>query len=327
MGELELIAAIEGRLGVRGERLLRPPGDDAAVVRARPLAVTSIDTVVEGVHFELATHALADVGHAALATALSDLAAMGAAPGEAYVSLMLPVHVDAEAALALVDGMEALAERHATTIAGGDVTSGPALAVTVAVTGWADDEAELVGRDGARPGDCVGVTGALGGSAAGLALLRGAAAPGLDAATRDALVARHLRPEPRLAAGRALAGAGATALIDLSDGLATDADHVAARSGVRLALGLDRLPLAAGVAEVARAAGREPAELGAAGGDDYELLVTVPRDARDAAEAASGSAGTTLTWLGEVRPGSGALLLDGAGFPVTLAGFEHLREP
>ncbi len=300
MAELELIAAIETALADRSGRLVRWTGDDAAVTRARPLAVTSIDTLVDGVHFERATHSPRDIGWKALATALSDLAAMGADAGEAYVSVVLPEGL--EDPLELVLGMEELAAECGATIAGGDVVHGPVLVLTVAVTGWAEAEDELVGRDGARPGDLLAVTGELGGSEAGRRLLEaGESGP-------EELIARHLRPRPRLESGRALAAAGASAMIDLSDGIATDARHVADRSAVELRVRLEALPCAPGVSP----------EQAATGGDDYELLAAVPPARRGAAEAAA-----PLTWVGEVSAGSGLVLLGPDGPVSGLRGYEH----
>ena len=320
MAELALIAAIEELLPAPGERVVRWVGDDAAVVRARPLAVTSIDTIAEGVHFELATHSFEDAGHKALAAALSDLAAMGANPGEAYVSLALPRDLPPADALSLVKGMTALAERTGTTMAGGDIVRAGALVITVCVTGWAERENQLAGRDGARPGDVVGLTGDLGASAAGLLMLEGQV-PGLGPAEAEFLARRHRCPEPRLAAGRAIAAAGATAMIDLSDGLATDAAHVADSSGVRLVLDLLTAPLGPGVREAAEAIGRDPLELAATGGEDYELLFTVSPDLWRSTAAA---AGTVVTRLGTVVEGNGVELRGPGGRILEeMRGYEH----
>ena len=257
-------------------------GDDCAVVRpGGGASVVSTDVMVDGVHFRLGETGEEDVGWRAMAGATSDLAAMGADPGEAYLAVVVPEGADV---LALHRGAEALAASCGLTIAGGDLSAGPALCVTVTVVGYVESAEAAVGRDGARPGDRVVVTGPLGGSAAS----------GYTA-----------RVHPRLDAGRALARAGATAMIDLSDGLATDAGHVAERSGVRLVLDADRLPLAAGAT----------LEQAACGGEDYELLACLPAEAGQPAG---------VTEIGEVRAGAGLEWVNAPPAAASWRGHEHL---
>ena len=280
MRELELIDALELVLGPGGPRVLRWLGDDAAVVRARGYAVTSVDSMVDGVHFRREQLSPADIGHRALAGALSDLAAMGADAGEAYMTLGLPAGMQLSDAVSVARGAQSLASRLGVAIAGGDVTTAGALTVSFTVVGWASDPGELVGRDGAKVGDVVAVTGTLGGAGAGLALLeQPARADSLAEPVADALRERYARPEPRLAEGLALSALGARAMIDLSDGLATDARHLALRSGVGIELSLQRLPLADGLTDLAPALGVDARVFAATAGEDYELCACMPASA------------------------------------------------
>jgi thiamine-monophosphate kinase len=205
----------------------------------------------------------------------------------------------------LHEAAEALARECGTTIAGGDLVAGPALTVAVTVIGWADEDASLIGRDGARPGDRVGVTGDLGAAAAALAATEGRV---------EGPTERHLRPRPRLAEGRALAAAGVSAMMDLSDGLASDAARLAVASGVQLELDTDALPIAPATADAAHVLGVSPAELAATGGEDYELLFCAPE---------SIEAEVAVTWIGRATTGVPGVRWRGDPSAASWRGYEH----
>jgi thiamine-monophosphate kinase len=288
---------------MRGERIVRGVGDDASVVKSLKLCVTTVDMVVEGVHFRLDDPELSfeDIGWRALAGALSDIAAMGAQTGEAYVALGVPSYVSERQALGVMLGAEQLAEQTRTTIAGGDVVSAPALLASVTIVGWAERDQRLTGREGARPGDQIAVTGPLGG--------------------------RPRRPLPRLREGRALAQAGAHAMIDLSDGIATDARHLAdANNELGIRIELDRLPTDEATARTAAELGVPEWQAAATAGEDYELCVCVPRKRMDRINNAFKQVnGRDLTWVGRVVEGPQGLVLRYKGERQELRGFEHLR--
>jgi thiamine-monophosphate kinase len=325
MGEFDLIAALRARLPNPGPRVLVGVGDDAAVTVPDGVTATSVDAIVDGVHFRRQSTPLKAIGRKALAAALSDLAAMGAEPGEAYIVLGVPPDLDEPGCLELLEGAEELAERTGTVLAGGDISRSAVLFVSMTVVGHARDAKSLITRGGAGVGDVVALTGELGGAAAGLRLLEGDAPSGLPGDIASALRARQLDPQPRLAEGRALAASGASAMIDISDGLGADAGHIAAESGVRLEIDLAALPIQAGVADVAAAIGEDPLELAAGKGEDYELLVCLPAGSLDDTRKAVADAGNSLAAIGHCVPGEGVVKLSApSGRELRVRGYDQL---
>lgn len=334
MGEFELLARIRERLPASGPRTHLGSGDDAAITLPGGATATSVDALVEGVHFRRDLASPAQIGHKALATALSDLAAMGAETGEAYVVLGLPSDFSEEECIELLDGMTALAGETGAELAGGDLTRAGRIFLAITVVGHASSPDAFVTRGGAQTGDALVLTGEIGGAGAGLALLQaadgsidapiGASKHQLTPDRIDALRRRQLEPMPRLAAGRALARAGATAMIDLSDGLGADARHLAQASGVKLEIDAGAVPLAPAAAALSEATGRDPWRL-LSGGEDYELLACLPpARLKRAIEAVLSEGGVPLTKVGEVQPGSGVeIRLPGGGL-LEPGGFDQL---
>lgn len=272
-------------------------GDDGAVHAVPPgqELVTAMDTLVSGVHFfpEVDPRAL---GHKALAVNLSDLAAMGAEPAFALLSLTLPQAHEVWVA-DFARGFRDLAQGHGCDLIGGDLTRGP-LAVTVQVSGYVPSGQALT-RGGARADDDIWISGSIGAAGAALRDLRGEQP--VPAAERAAVLERLLRPVPRVQLGLALRGL-AHAAIDLSDGLAGDLAHIAAASGLGAEVAVERLPLWRAGADWTRAV---------TDGDDYELCLTAPAAARAAVAAAADAAGVALGRVGRMVAGSGVQFLFG----------------
>lgn len=338
LSEFELIDLFTDR-GPDPDRVIVGTGDDAAVVAAVGAVVTSVDTVVEGVHFRRDWATPEQIGGKAVGAALSDLAAMGVGEDgiEIYLSLGAPRGSDPQFLKGIARGASQVAARHQATLAGGDTVASPVLFLAVTVTGHVDDPATVVPRSAARPGDAVAVTGELGSARAGLWLLEDPGlpvTPELPPEVRRQLIARHLEAVPRIAAGTALARAGARAMIDLSDGLVADLGHLARASpghgeGVAIRVDAGRVPSGPGVEAVAAAAGLARLEPALAGGEDYELAVALPPDRVAEAISELDRLGVRLTVIGEVLdpspdlPAGVTVELDGEPVAVGAGGFDH----
>jgi thiamine-monophosphate kinase len=324
IGEFGLIERLRSALPPADGRLIVGIGDDAAVWRAGDaFAIATTDTMVAGVHFLPGAVDWRDVGWKALAVNVSDVAAMGGAPSFALVTLCLPPDTDVTAIDALYAGIAECAQAHGVVVAGGDIVSSPVFTITVALYGAAaardDATPAILRRDAAAPGDAIAVTGALGGSAGGLRALRQHAA---ESPAVDALIARHMRPGPRVDAGRAALAAGVRCAIDVSDGLVQDLGHVCAASGVDGELWLPRVPLDPALVETYP---EDAPLLAATGGEDYELILVAPADAIGAAGDALGA---PLAIVGRIGKGGGRVRLldaDGREVEVAAGGWDHLK--
>jgi thiamine-monophosphate kinase len=322
---VRLIRARAARPGIAGVR--RSIGDDAAVLEPSPgtALVATTDLLLEDVHFRRRWAEPADIGWKAMAVNVSDIAAMGATPRWALVALACPESTGPEEVEAFYEGALALSDAHGVVIVGGDTSSSPA-GWTVNVTVLGEAVAPVL-RCTARAGDVVAVTGALGRAGAGLAVLERNQAPaGVPPAILAEVTDAHLRPHPRVAEGRWLAGAGGlTAMMDLSDGLATDLPRLLAESSAGARIDLARLPVAPAARAVATALEQDPMAWATGGGEDYELLVTCERGAFERLRAGLATAtGTGLTAVGEVGTGHGVRWVDAEGRETLVtAGFEH----
>jgi thiamine-monophosphate kinase len=318
IGEFGVIRRLLERLPA--SQLIVPPGDDAAVVRTTEETLAAADLLVEGRHFDFAFSSPADVGFKAVTVNVSDIAAMGGRPRYVLVSIGAPAATPVGVLESLYDGIGEAARAYGVAVAGGDTVGADEIIVSVAVLGE-PGAGGIVLRSGARAGDLLCVTGELGAAAAGLALLRAEGDPAARAlADRyPKLAEAHRRGVARVREGEAAATAGARAMIDVSDGLISDAGHLCERSGVGLILDGHTVPAAAGVAEVEEWAGASGLAL--SGGDDYELCIAVSPDAVESLTRAV--APTALTTIGRFVDGSAVELL-GADVP-DVGGWDSFR--
>lgn len=332
LGEFGLIARLTDKLETRPDVVLGV-GDDAALLDpgADMLVVATIDALVEGRHFLMSIATPEEIGHKALAVNLSDLAAMGAEPCWALISLLLPPSLDVGILDGVYAGLRSEAQRYGVALVGGNVaaTDGP-LTIDIVALGRCLRGMQVT-RGGGRPGDLLLVTGLLGAGVAGLLVAREperaeGVAQSLLQRARSAMVS----PTPRIEAGRALASWKlATAMIDISDGLAADLGHICERSGVGAELDASLIPVDPAATAIAARYGHDPLTLALNGGDDYELLCAIAPDSRDEALAALRAVGCAPTIIGRLtEPARGMTLrrADGSIEPLLAKGWDHLSQ-
>ena len=323
VGEFGLIDLIKQGTIVDPEGVEIGIGDDAAAFWPAPgrLQLLTADMLVETIHFERKWISPWQLGYKALAVNISDIAAMGGKPRQAAVSLALPRECPVEFVLELYNGMKAIGQEYGVNIIGGDTVSSPDnIIINVALTGDVAKQ-QLVRRSGAKPGDVVIVTGCLGNSAAGLAWLLA----GGQAGRYDGLVSAHVTPKPQVAAGQAAGAAGATAMDDISDGLASEANEIAAASNAGIIIYEEKLPISQELSQFAVEHKRDPLEYVLYGGEDYQLLITLPEVS--VRKMIDNGNPFSCTVIGEVVKDRAVVLSakDGSQRPLEPQGYNHFR--
>jgi thiamine-monophosphate kinase len=326
VGEFGFIRSImKGTVNVP-DNVIRGIGDDCAVIApdAGKVLLITTDLLLEGIHFLSGKISYWELGAKAVAVNLSDIAAMGGVPRHLFVSMAIPRGMPMDDLNGLYAGMKEKCGKYGVNLLGGDTSASPGgLFLNVTVIGEADG-ATVLYRKGASPGDRVYVTGTLGDAEAGLRLLKGDLTGSDEIGKR--LIAAHNRPEPQLAAGRLIAESMlASAMIDLSDGLVSDLGQVCRESRVGACIFAEHLPLSEALKAVCSANTLDPLEFALSGGEDYELLFTVPRNNADSLEKHLEEEGHAFFRVGEIINGKGVHLVspEGTERAITRSGFDH----
>ena len=320
IGEFGFIRGISERVG-KPEDLLVGIGDDAAVTALSPgmVLLSTSDMLVEGVHFDLAWSDPYTLGRKSLSVNLSDIAAMGGIPKFALLSVAIPPELPLEFLERFIEGFVEQAGSFGVTLSGGDTSSSRG-GFVISVTLQGEQYPELVvRRSGASAGDIICVSGTLGDSALGLDMLKKGERSG-------AAVMRHLDPLPRSDLGRRLAEASIpSSMIDVSDGLLADLGHILAQSGKGAIVTIDSLPLSSFFKLSVASRSPEYRRFPLSGGEDYELIFTLPPERLDEARSAAEASGTTVTVIGEITTAGGILLVDSKGEHYTpeTSGYDH----
>lgn len=327
--EFQLIEHLRRRFGRTGPSVVLGIGDDAAIIKPPPghHLVLTTDLLAEDIHFTRSTATYEEIGYKAAVANLSDIAAMGGTPHALAVSIAIPSSGTVSAMDKLYRGLMAACRPYGVSLIGGDTSaSRHGLFVSVTLTGYVAPK-RILRRDGARIGDILYVTGTLGDSLAGLQILKTRLRKGISRRDVRYLIARHHRPTPRVQAGQFLIARGlATAAIDVSDGLSGDLVHLCEQSAVGVEIDAAALPLSRACRAYAVATKTDPIQLALRGGEDYELLFTVPATRRASLERLRRHAGCRLTPIGVIRPKRFGLKLRtsrGDVRPLRNTGYQH----